>query len=62
LAKYTPESDVETIRILNDTKKKIEEVVEYVNEGKRVSENLQKIVEIQSCIMKGKARTNSRVL
>ncbi len=31
--------------------KKIEETTEYINEGKRLAEKLQKIVEIQSKII-----------
>lgn len=49
-----------TIDLLTDTKQKIEEVVEYVNEKKRVAENLQKIVDIQNSIESGKVTKHIR--
>lgn len=50
LLKHTPTNEVDAIELLSTTKQKIEEVVVYVNEGKRITENLYKIVEIQNSI------------
>jgi len=46
-----------TIDSLEKTKSKIEEVVIYVNEGKRVAENLQKVVNIQNSFQNAFGKT-----
>jgi len=49
LLKHTP-PDSQEFQSLTDASKKIEAVVEYINEGKRHAEQLQKIYEIQESI------------
>jgi len=52
LIKHTPTDGKfqATIELLTATKHQIEEVVTYINEGRRIAESMQKIVEIQTCI------------
>jgi len=45
--KRSPVDDPTTIDLLKETKQKVESVVEYINESKRLAENLQKILDIQ---------------
>lgn len=49
LLKYTPE-DHPDYNLLIDAKSKIEDVVLYINEGRRAFEEQQKIMEIQNKI------------
>lgn len=50
LLKQTPPNEKDAIDLLTTTNQRIEEVVVYVNEGKRITENLFKIFEIQNAI------------
>lgn len=50
MIKWTPKEETKTISLLNDTKIKIEEVVAYVNDGRRIAESIQKIVDLQNSL------------